>query len=233
MPCNYACPLYEAYMPRIGRGLMDEGVYHVLNRGNSKQEVFLKEQDYRAFLNLAHESLGRFAIELYAYCLMPNHFHFVLKCYEAEHLSQWMQWLMTAHVRRYHKHYKGSGHVWQGRYKSFLIQKDEHLLTVLRYVEANPLRAGFVSVAHLWDWSSHKGRLGMISDDLLSDPPVEMPQRWDDWVQRAIGEGELDVIRRSVNRQSPYGDSDWQKMIIKKFGLESTIRPRGRPWTKK
>jgi putative transposase len=208
---------------------MDGGIYHVLNRGNSKQVVFLKDQDYQSFLDLMRESLKDFSLDLYAYCLMPNHFHFILRCRKAEDLSPWMQWLMTSHVRRYHKHYGGSGHVWQGCFKSFLIQGDEYLLSVLRYVEANPLRAGLVSVAHEWEWSSHRERLEIVPGDLLGNPPIEMPQRWSEWVNRVAVKGELDAIRRSVNRQNPYGDSDWQKMIIRKFGLESTVRPRGRP----
>ena len=76
--------------------------------------------------------------------LMPNHFHLLLWPHEDGDLSRWMQWLMTAHVRRYHRHDKGSGQVWQGRFKAFPVQPDEHYLTVLRYVERNPLRANKV-----------------------------------------------------------------------------------------
>jgi len=77
-----------------------------------------------------------------AYCLMPNHFHLALWPQADGDLSRWMQWVLTAHVRRYHRHYGSSGHVWQGRFKAFPIQADGHLLTVLRYIERNPVRAG-------------------------------------------------------------------------------------------
>ena len=89
-----------------------------------------------------------------AYCLMPNHFHLVLRPRADGDLSRFMQWLLTSHVRRYHRHYHSSGHVWQGRFKAVPIQDDEHLLTVLAYVEANPLRARLVPKGTDWLWSS-------------------------------------------------------------------------------
>ena len=220
-------------MPRIKRGLVSGEIYHVLNRGNAKQTVFFKDQDFQAFLDLMKESLTHFNIKLYAYCLMPNHFHLISSFSVASEFSGWMQWLMTAHVRRYHKHYGGSGHVWQGRFKSFLIQRNEYLLTVLRYVEANPLRAQLVNSADAWQWSSYVERIGNCSRNLLSDPPIEFPSKWSDWVNRAVSDSELDVLRCSVNRQTPYGANYWQNDMIQKLGLESTLRPRGRPWPKK
>jgi putative transposase len=134
-------------MPRVARGLVDGLIYHILNRGNGGQKVFHKHQDYRVFTDLMEESKARYSVKIFAYCLLPNHFHIVAMPLRGEELSKWMQWLMTSHVRRYHRQYETSGHVWQGRFKSFLIQEDTHLLTVLRYVEANPVRAGLVNSA--------------------------------------------------------------------------------------
>jgi len=92
-------------MPRIARGLADEFAYHVLNRGNGRQEVFHKDKDYEAFINLMKQAKERYSVRILAYCLMPNHFHMVLMSDKGEDLSKWMQWLMTSHVRRYHRHY--------------------------------------------------------------------------------------------------------------------------------
>jgi putative transposase len=94
-------------MPRIVRGLGDNIIYHVINRGNGRQEVFHKGEDYEAFMKLMKESKERYPVELYGYCLMPNHFHMAVKPERGEALSRWMQWLMTSHVRRYHRHYMG------------------------------------------------------------------------------------------------------------------------------
>ncbi len=220
-------------MPRIKRNLMAGGIYHVINRGNAKREIFFKDQDYEVFLELMKEARSHFPIRLFAYCLMPNHFHFILENCAEDSLSQWMQWLMTAHVRRYHKHYGSSGHIWQGRYKCFLIQQDEYLITALRYTEANPIRAKFVNSARLWPWSSHSQRLDGKMGAFLDDFPIEMPSAWTEWVDRSLGESELESIRRCVNRQAPYGATLWRNEIIKRFGMETTIRPRGRPKTSK
>ncbi|MBA7467307.1 hypothetical protein ES707_02523 [subsurface metagenome] len=216
-------------MPRIARGLVDGFVYHVLNRGNGGQEVFHKEQDYEAFIDLMREAKVRHSIKIFAYCLMPNHFHMVVVPIQAEELNKGMQWLMTSHVRRYHRHYGTSGHIWQGRFKSFIIQEDNHLLTVLRYVEGNPVRAGLVNSAKDWSWSSHREVIDERSRLLVDEIPIELPQDWNRYVDEPLTEKELERLHQSVNRQSPYGTSMWQMQVSKELGLESTLRPRGRP----
>ena len=145
-------------MPRSARLVDDEGIYHIINRGNGRQCVFQKDGDYQTFLDLLGQMLEQFDIVLFAYCLMPNHFHLLVKVYKGEDLSRGMQWFTTTHVRRYHRHYGTSGHVWQGRFKSFGIQDDNHFITVARYVEGNPVRAGLVESAIDWCWSSHRER---------------------------------------------------------------------------
>jgi len=220
-------------MPRIARGLVDGFVYHILNRGNGKQQVFHRNQDYEAFTNLMREVKDRYPVKVFAYCLMPNHFHMILMPVHAEKLSKWMQWLMTSHVRYHHRHYKTSGHIWQGRFKSFIIQKDNYLLTALRYVEGNPVRAGLVSSARNWLWSSHVERIGIEFHQIVDKIPIELPQKWGRYVDEPLTDKELEKLHRSVNRQSPFGDTEWQGQVCRSFGLEHTIRPRGRPRKKR
>jgi putative transposase len=216
-------------MPRVARGLAGNSVYHVLNRGNGRQQVFHKHRDYEAFINLMKQAKERYSVKISAYCLMPNHFHMVVMPDKGEQLSRWMQWLMTSHVRRYHRHHGSSGHIWQGRFKSFLIEKDEHLLMVLRYVEGNPVRAGLVQSAKEWLWSSHNERIHKSNDSLIDAVQIELPANWDRYVDRPLTEEELEGLRQSVNRQSPYGETEWQIKTTRELGLESTIRARGRP----
>lgn len=218
-------------MPRIARGLADNHVYHILNRGNNKQKVFCKEQDYEAFTILIREAKKLYPVKVFAYCLMPNHFHMIVMPRLAEYLSRWMQWLMTSHVRRYNRHYDAVGHVWQGRFKSFIIQNDDHLITALRYVEANPVRAGLVGNANDWLWSSHKEIIGEKRQDLIDNAPIELPTCWNQYVNKAIAEKDLAGLRKSIKRQSPYGTIEWQTQICSQLGLESTLRPWGRPRT--
>jgi len=119
-------------MPRIARSVVDGLVYHILNRGNGGQIVFRKEQDYRVFIELISSARIEFDIRIFAYCIMPNHFHIVVMPSKGENLSNFMHLIMTTRVRCYHKHYGTSGHIWQGRYKSFIVQENKYLLTVLR-----------------------------------------------------------------------------------------------------
>jgi putative transposase len=220
-------------MPRIQRGLQDNFIYHMINRGNGRLEIFHKDEDYSVFIELLKVAKGRYPVKIFGYCLMPNHFHIVVKPERGEELSKWMQWLMTSHVRRYHKHYGSSGHVWQGRFKSFMIQNDAHLLMVLRYIEGNPVRAQLVSSAKEWIWSSHGERTGEKRQILIDDIPMELPGDWERYLNEPLTGKELEKIRQSANRQSPYGDSEWQAKVCKEFGLESTLREKGRPKKKK
>jgi putative transposase len=216
-------------MPRTARASVGGTCYHVLNRGNARQEVFQKTGDYKAFIDLLHRACERIAMRLLGYCLMPNHFHILLWSYSDGDLGRWMQWLLTAHVRRYHQHYKTSGHVWQGRFKAFPIEQDEHLLTVLRYIERNPLRAGLVEHAEDWPWSS-LSRFKMNQDASEIHPlPVTRPADWIGWVNNPQAQAELEGLRHSVNRGTPFGSVDWVQYIAAHFGLEASLRPRGRP----
>ncbi len=217
-------------MPRIARAFVAGTCYHVLNRGNGRREVFLKDADYEAFLKAVSHACVEVPMPVLAYCLMPNHFHLVLQPQNDGDLSRWMHWLQNAHVRRYHKHYGKSGHVWQGRFRSFPIEADEHLLAVLRYVERNPRRAKRVRSSAKWRWSSASLWVPDAErPSWLAVGPVPRPADWLAWVDAAMTVGELEAIRRSGTRGAPYGSADWTSAFAKAHGLESTLRPRGRP----
>ena len=148
---------------------MGGGVAHVLNRGNGRAKVFHSVGEYDDFIALLAEARERYAVEVLAFCVMPNHFHLVTRVEEVGQLSAMMQWWLTSQVRRYHRRHRSSGHVWQGRFKSFPVQEDEHLLTVLRYVLLNPCRARLVQSPWEWRWSS------LWFDEMLAPWPVEPP----------------------------------------------------------
>src|SRR5690349_7313597 len=216
-------------MPRTARASLGNWCYHVLNRGNGRAEVFHQPADYDAFVGLFEPACERLRMRILGYCLMPNHFHLVLWPYQDGDLGRWMQWLMTSHVRRYHRHYGGSGHVWQGRFKAFPIQEDDHLLTVLRYVERNPLRARLTRRAEQWRWSSLRLRGPSAGPSILSPSPVPLPNNWSQHVHQPQAEAELAALRTSINRGTPFGSAHWTKLAAARLGLESTLRPRGRP----
>ncbi len=216
-------------MPRTARASVGGYAYHVLNRGNARAEVFHKDNDYHAFLKLTRQASARGPMRLLAFCLMPNHFHLALWPLGDGDLSTWMGWLLTAHVRRYHKHYHSSGHVWQGRFQAFPIQEDEHLLAVLHYIERNPLRANMVAKAEDWSWSSLRYRLQIPLWPFLTASPVPMGPAWVGHVNEPQTEAELERLRHSVDRGLPYGSAAWTEETAKTLGLESSLRPRGRP----
>lgn len=218
-------------MPRTARASVGNVVYHVLNRGNGRAPVFHNEGDYGAFLKLLNEANKRSNMRLLSFCLMPNHFHLVAWPRKDGDLSTWMQWLMTSHVRRYHRHYDSSGHVWQGRFKAFPVQSDEHLLTLMRYVERNPVRAKSLPVrkAQSWPWSSLGTPPAEFDPVRLHSGPVKRPDDWLDWVNAALTPAEISNIRNSIARGSPLGATNWRSRTAKRLGLESSLRPRGRP----
>lgn len=212
-------------MPRTARASVGGLCYHVLNRGNARARVFHDEADYRGFLGLLGASGKRVPMRVLGFCLMPNHFHLVLWPRAEGDLSRYLQWLLTAHVRRYHRRYRSSGHVWQGRFKAFPIERDEHLLTVLRYVERNALRARLVRQAQNWPWSS----LSVPRAGFLHECPVPLPRNWVARVNAPDTEAELSALRRSVNRGAPFGAPAWVRRAAARLGLEASLRPRGRP----
>lgn len=217
-------------MPRIRRIFPPGAAHHVINRGNNRRTIFHKDGDYKAFLRLMAEAQQRHPMKIISYCVMSNHFHFELWPEEEFAIPAYMTWLMNAHVRQYHQHYEtcGMGHIYQGRYKNFPIQSDGHLLTVWKYIEANPLRAHLVGRAEHWRWSS-------LSDDVsidrpeLCEGPVARTGNWSAWVNDALPPDDLKAIRKCVRRGSPYGDDAWAKEVAEKYGLEFTMRPSGRP----
>ncbi len=223
-------------MPRTARVSVGDVIYHVINRGNGRAKVFHKDQDYLAFLNMIALACERVRMRVLGLCLMPNHFHLVLWPHDDGDLSRWMQWLMTSHVRRYHAHYRSSGHVWQGRFKSFPIQADEHLLSVLRYIDRNALRARLAQKAQDWPWNSlalRGGRIRQRSEELklprLAALPIDLPRNWLELVNRPQTDAEIQALRQSIMRGRPFGDPAWQRKTAAKLGLESSLNPRGRP----
>jgi putative transposase len=222
-------------MPRRARAIEGGLVYHVLNRANGRATLFRKEADYIAFERALEEAVEREPLRILGYCIMPNHWHFVVwpKRGDDRQVSEFFRWLTVTHTQRWHAHHHtaGSGHLYQGRFKSFPVASDEYLYTVLRYVERNSVRANLVARAEEWRWSSawryYQGDERIRN--LVAPWPIGRPSDWLTRVNRAISERELESVRRSIQRGRPYGNQDWSQNIVKRLGLESTIRDRGRP----
>jgi len=206
-------------------------VFHVLNRGVGRMRIFEVDEDYAAWERTIEETLRVAPIRICAYCWMPNHWHLLLWPRSSDGLSQFMQRVTNMHTQRWQraKHRVGYGHLYQGRFKSFPVESDEHFYGVARYVERNALRAGLVARAEQWPWGSLRRRVSGPRGSLLADWPLPVPRDWIEYVNQPQTEAELDAIRRCLRRGSPYGTEVWSGQAAERLGLESTLRPRGRP----
>lgn len=222
-------------MPRRARMIVGGLVYHVLNRSNGRTTLFRKAADYEAFARTLAEAHERLPLRILSYCVMPNHWHFVVWPRRAadNEVSEFFRWLTVTHTQRWHAHHHtaGSGHLYQGRFKSFPIEQDEHFYTVARYVERNPLRAGLVERAEQWRHGSLWLRTAGTPAErvVLADWPVAMPRQWVEHVNLPQTEAEADAVRRSINKGAPFGGEEWTRRIVSSHGLEHTQRSRGRP----
>ncbi len=221
-------------MPRHARVAPGGFVYHALNRAVARLPLFQKDEDYRAFERVLVEAMARHPTRVLAYCLMPNHWHFVLWPEEDDEMTAFLRWLTHTHTQRWHAHYDtvGTGHLYQGRFKAFPVQENDHFYTLVRYVERNALRAGLVERAEDWHWSSLAHRRGSVDDPiakLLHPWPLPEPSDWLKRVNRVETQAELDALRLSVKRNRPFGSPVWQQRSAKQLGLEYTLRGQGRP----
>jgi len=206
-------------------------VFHVLNRGVRRSRLFDEPGDYDAFVTCVAEARDRVAIRLFAFCVMPNHFHLVVQPQRDGELSEFMRLLTGTHSKRWHsfRGSTGTGSVYQGRYKAFAVQTDRHFFTVCRYVERNPLRAGLVRKAEDWLWSSLSRDRGNCSILPMDRWPILPPPDWRELVNAVQHQSEVEEVRKSVRRNMPYGPEGWRTETAIRLELDWTLRPRGRP----
>ena len=204
-------------------------VFHVLNRGVRKARLFETDLDYRAFLAIVSAALERYSVEIFAYCVMPNHFHFVIAPRRDGQLSAFMQWMTVTHSKRWHqwRGTNGTGHVYQGRFKAFPIQHDLHFLQVCRYVERNALRAGLVRTAEAWPWSSAYQRCFDCPWVPLTPWRIARPVEW--LALLNSDDPHTETIRTCVTRSRPFGSPDWAGHIAGTLSIAKSLRGIGRP----
>jgi putative transposase len=216
--------------PRAAAGGM---IYHTLNRANGRLAIFEEQGDYAAFELTIAEALLRSDMRLLAYCVLPDHFHLLLWPRGDDDLSHFMRWLTLTHTQRWHAHHHtaGSGHLYQGRFKYIPLQTHHPFLTVCRFVERSPLKAGLAARAQDWRWGSlwqdHHADAGDMPR--LNRWPIAKPADWTRRVNRPMPHDEEQAVLRSIQRGQPFGTTLWQKRTAGRLGLESTLRPRGRP----
>jgi REP-associated tyrosine transposase len=220
--------------------------YHVLNRANGRLPLFESPGDYEHFLAILAKAHERVAMRTIGFCIMPNHWHLLLRPRGDGDLSQFMRWLTVTHTQRHHaaRGTAGTGHIYQGRFKSFPIQRTrpsaaaralgmleggDPVLSVLRYIERNPVQAGLATRAAGWAWSSHAMRGAAEPAFPLCDPPNGLPPDWSECVNRPQAQKEVEALQQCIQRGAPFGREPWVRRIAREWGIESTLRPPGRP----
>ncbi len=216
--------------PRIDKGNL---VYHIINRPNGRQQIFHTEVDYLLFERTLQEAQERSGMRIYTYIVMPNHWHLAVSPRNDGDLAEFVRWLTLTHTQRYHTARKniGGGHLYQGRFKSFMVSTDEYFLMLCRYIERNALRAKLIPRAEDWHWSSLWRRMYGTEKDkiLLTEWPINVPSDYLQWVNEEETQEMLDQIRGAIRRGSPFGKEEWVQKIVEQFHLGSTLRSRGRP----
>jgi len=227
-------------MPRPLRITVPNLPFHVLNRGNNRQIVFYQEEDFIYFIKLLKRFKRELKFKLYHFCPMPNHLHFVIEPTIEGSLSKLMLRLTLAYTWYFNRKYNTVGHVWQGRFKSSLLDKEDYFIWCGLYNELNPVRAGLAAKPEDWRWSSYRfyafGETDPLMEGLIDvDPyylklgnsPKERQTKYRENVKGVIREEFLKNIRKQLDG-GIFGRLDFVTEMREKFKIAS-LKSRGRP----
>jgi len=216
-------------MARIARVVVPGYPHHVTQRGNRRQETFFEKDDYHAYLELMAEWCGQCGVEIWAYCLMPNHVHLIAVPSDAEGLRRAIGEAHRRYTRRINFREGWRGHLWQGRFASFVMD-DDYLLAAARYIELNPVRARIVRKAHRYRYSSARAHVEGWADPLLSDSPLtKMIDDWASFLSAGIDPQEQERLRRHERTGRPLGSQRFIKKLEKALGRVLRPQKGGRP----
>jgi len=211
---------------------------HIIQRGNNRQACFFADEDYRCYLDWLKQSADKFACRIHAYVLMTNHVHLLLSSDKTDAAGALMKSLGQRYVQYVNRTYRRSGTLWEGRFRSCLIQEDSYLLVSQRYVELNPVRAGMVGHPAEYRWSSYRANAQGEADELLTPHPLYQALGPDDLSRQAayrelfryaLEPGLVDEIRRATNGNYALGDERFAGQIAVALGRRATRGKPGRP----
>jgi putative transposase len=200
-------------MTRLARLVIPGSPHHVTQRGNRGQRVFFDDRQYGWYLRLVSEAARQAQAEIWAYCLMPNHVHFVVAPETADGLRRMFAGPHKRYAAALNQRQGWTGHLWQGRFASYVMD-ERHLMAAVRYVELNPVRAGLVRRAEEWRWSSARAHLGLTADAMLNCQP--MWDRVESYPAYLDAEGDPraeEALRRSYSTGRPVGEDSWVRAL--------------------
>lgn len=212
--------------------------HHVIQRGNNRQPIFFAPKDYEVFLECLLEAKRKCHARLFAYVLMTNHVHLLMEPEHEGDLGRFMQSVGRRYVRYINDTYERTGTLWEGRFKSAIVSRDEYLITCSRYIELNPVRAGMVRHPREYAWSSYHGRAMGRPDHLLDedawyvtlgDSPQARAAVYANWLEASISDNEWDRIRTATQQGRVVGSEAFQEAIGTQAGRRLIGETRGRP----
>ncbi len=224
-------------MPRRARLVLPEIPLHIVQRGVNRCAIFLDSDDRRHYLYLLNHAAEHNNIGIHAYVLMSNHVHLLVTANDAMSISAAMHRLGQCYVQAFNRKHKRTGTLWDGRFKSCLVDSEEYLLKVYRYIELNPVRAAMTDSAEAYRWSSARGNLGIRVDPLLSPHSVfqafknngKSSKAYALWLKQGSSDADLETVRAYLQQEKALGSRLFQAMVERALGREATWRARGRP----
>lgn len=225
-------------MARLARLTLPGHPHHVIQRGNNRQPIFASPADYQMMLELLDENARKFGVAIHAYVLMGNHFHLLATPQTAQSLPQMMQAVGRRYVRYFNDTQKRTGTLWEGRYKSTVIQTERYLLACMAYIDLNPVRAGMVVQARDYPWSSHVHYIGLRTDKLitphpqvweLGNTPFAREAAYADMVQAGISDVQHTALTDSALRGWALGEPEFVKKLQKMTERRVSKSLAGRP----
>ncbi|MBT9302152.1 transposase [Pseudomonas sp. TAE6080] len=227
-------------MPRMGRVVLPNYPHHIVQRGHNRQVVFAAPEDYQRYVGDLRELKEAFGVKVYAYCLMTNHIHLLVAPSESvAGLGQLMK-ALAARATRYRNRIEGrTGTLWEGRYKSSVVQSESYFLACCRYIELNPVRADMVASAADYPWSSYNARVGCSPDndwldiddyfDVPGDTKQDRHESYKSFVNQAVSNDELKTIRLALQRGQLTGTTRFTDEVERIAGIRIASRGQGRP----
>jgi len=226
-------------MARLPRLTLPGYPHHVVQRGNNRQAIFANAADYRAQLDLLAEQARAFDVAVHAYVLMSNHFHLLVTPQTTDGLPKMMQAVGRTYVRYFNARQQRTGTLWEGRYKSTLIQTDRYLLACMAYIDLNPVRAGMVLQAQDYPWSSHLHYVGVRTDPLitahplyweLGNTPFAREAAYAELVHRGVEPSQQSALTDATLRGWALGEPDFVADLQKRTARRVAKKSAGRPF---
>ena len=208
----------------------------IIERGNNRSAVFMREDDYRFYLHCLAEAAAKHACDVHAYVLMPNHVHLLLTPWQANSISKTLQSAACRYAQYINSTYRRTGSLWEGRYRSTVIDPDEYLLSCMAYIELNPVRAGLVAHPFEYAWSSYHSNAGGRADplvkahsgyELLGNRPRARQEEYKSLLEAPLDEPTLTSIRNATNKGWVLGGSGFRERFEAVLNRRMYPLPRG------